>query len=206
MVVLGIDPGTQNMGYSVFEVRETSLYFFEIGQITSTITNLTPNKQFKKITKAERLKASKKKVKLLKKDRPFQPPLDIGAKRFIKVSSSILKEYKPDCAVIERFQSRGLKGSTIECVSIMIGIMIRECFYRKISLRLLIASQWKNRVNQFLNLDSFYLETAKLGFTPHETDSMCMPLYHLFEGEDLKKRLSMLLDGLKDYVGRCSDG
>lgn len=122
-------------------------------------------------------RAKKRKERIKKTDMPFEPPLQEGFERFHKVIVDLLEQYRPSVIIMERFQSRGLKGAVIECISIMIGIVMTLAKARGIRVRLVTAAQWKNEINKVENLEGLYSETATLGFTPHETDTLGMSVY-----------------------------
>lgn len=179
MRLLTLDPGPRNFGFSVSDFTDTGMKLLEVGQITSTITNLTRDNFYRKPTKAMRDKAKKKGVRLTKKDMPFEPPLNEGFLRFYKAFLKLVKDHRPDEIVVERFQSRGLRGPVIECISIMLGIILTVAHTMKIKVRLVIASQWKNAINKITNLEDFYTFGNTIGFTPHECDTLGMALYHM---------------------------
>ncbi len=89
------------------------------------------------------------------------------------------EKYKPDHVFFERFQSRGLKGTTIECINVMLGIMVRT--FRKEEPKLLLASTWKNRINKRVDLKATYkdykLTSKKSPKTQHELDATLIGFY-----------------------------
>lgn len=99
--------------------------------------------------------------------------------RFEKTLRKIRKEYGPSLAYVERFQSRGLKGTTIECINIMLGIFVRV--FSDLNPTLLLASTWKNRLNKRFDLKELYktsgLMSKKSIKTVHELDSMFIGFY-----------------------------
>lgn len=171
MRLLQFDPGSRNFAYSVMDIQGDKFHYLEIGQFINTIVNLTPYPAYKK---------PKTKKKIPKSEWPFDPPIQDATPIFVSSMNRLLDEYKPHEIVIERFQARGLKGSTIEAVSIMIGMIYILAKNKNIKVRLITAAQWKNRVNTIVNLDTLYGQTKKLGFSPHETDASCMGIYHYF--------------------------
>lgn len=93
---------------------------------------------------------------------------------------------KFDLVVAERFQARGNKGPTIECISLMLGALL-ELYPGKTIF--LTASTWKNRVNKVFDLKEYYedLKQAQAPVRPisdrktvHELDSSLMGLYAFF--------------------------
>jgi hypothetical protein len=100
-------------------------------------------------------------------------------KRFEKTMRDLRKQYKPELAYIERFQSRGLKGTTIECINIMLGIFVRV--FIDLNPTLLLASTWKNRANKQFDLKAVYsgydLDKKRSPKTCHELDSTLIGIY-----------------------------
>lgn len=93
---------------------------------------------------------------------------------------------KFDLVVAERFQARGNKGPTIECISVMLAALL-ELYPGKTVF--LTASTWKNRVNKVFDLKYMYeqLKNAQVSVRPitdrktvHELDSSLMGLYAWF--------------------------
>ena len=84
-----------------------------------------------------------------------------------------LKAKGCEYAIAERFQTRGIKGLSIELVSAMLGITLLE-FPGKV--RLVIASQWKNAYGRSgLDLDKLYVDMRPI--TPHQIDASLMGLW-----------------------------
>lgn len=192
MRILCLDPGSRNFGYCVIEIDENGFQYLEIGQILKTIVNLTALPAYRK--------GPKRKKKIAKEDRPFDPPVQDMLPQFRKVLMAILKDWNPDEIVVERFQARGLKGSTIEAVSIMIGIILLQGYLRKIKVRLITAAQWKNVVNKHVILDTLYSHTQLDGFTPHETDASCMGLYHFANNnKEILSWVNQVVSKMKKY-------
>lgn len=106
---------------------------------------------------------------------------DVAAKvlRFEKAMKTLRDTYNPNYVYFERFQSRGLKGTTIECINIMLGIMIRV--FHKQNPKLLLASTWKNRIGKKVDLKSSYkdfgLTRKHSPKTAHELDATLIGFY-----------------------------
>lgn len=90
----------------------------------------------------------------------------------------------PDALYMERFQSRGLGGTTIECVNFMLGNMVYH-YHEDTEVRLLTAATWKNRANKMFDLKSAYKEhnlhrviTCK---TEHELDAVLIGIYACYQ-------------------------
>ena len=103
---------------------------------------------------------------------------------FMNEMRSFLDCYEPDVVVIERFMSRGLKGKTIELVSIMLGVLSSLVFsYRQkgsaISLNSVTAASWKNRVNQIVPLTQVYADLKPHKVPDHQVDAALMSLYSI---------------------------
>lgn len=62
---------------------------------------------------------------------------------FIEEIDQWVQAYNPSKIVVERFQSRGLMGTTVEEISLMIGAL--TCFYgTRIPVEAITAATWKN--------------------------------------------------------------
>lgn len=88
-----------------------------------------------------------------------------------------VEKYDVQTIIIERFQSRGLLGNTVEEVSIMIGILLQH--FDHLDVRLVIASTWKTQWNRNFkgyNLKDLYKICPA---TPHQVDAVLIGLYHL---------------------------
>jgi len=110
---------------------------------------------------------------------------------------SLESEFGPfDLVVAERFQSRGLKGITIESINMMLGILVT--LYPQ--LHLYTASTWKNSFNRRFKeedvkpLNELYDELKELvkplpkaeRKTVHELDCSLMGIYHACKHFDLE--------------------
>lgn len=96
-----------------------------------------------------------------------------------------------DLVVAERFQARGNKGPTIECISVMLAALLEMYPGKTIFLT---ASTWKNRVNRIFDLKDYYedLKQAQVDVRPvsdrktvHELDSSLMGLYAYYREKKL---------------------
>lgn len=126
--ILSMDPGTTNYGVTVLDV-------------------LVKNNELK--------------VKLIGSsmlERPIKNPLNASVEQRAYTANIYHLEhlYGPfDYVCAERFQSRGLKGKTVESVNIMIGTLLT--MYPKVELY--TAGTWKNafnRLNEEYNLKEVY--------------------------------------------------
>lgn len=115
---IGIDMGSTNM---MLGYLNTDMKFVACWQFKNTITELVDNKGV---------------------------PLHVRIRRFKKEFISYLDKWKPRRVMAERFMPRGIRGTLIEVVNIMIGVMAAICVRRKINFRVLTASTWKNSLNK----------------------------------------------------------
>jgi hypothetical protein len=102
---------------------------------------------------------------------------------------SFIACYEPDAIVIERFMSRGLKGKTIELVSLMVGILASLVYeYRlqgfNITIQSVTAASWKNRVNKVFPLVDVYADLKPHKVPDHCVDAALMSLYAISEGKE----------------------
>lgn len=138
--------------------------------------------------------------------------LNVEYRRFMSEILILESEFGPfDLVVAERFQSRGLKGTTIESINMMLGVL--ATMYPQLALY--TASTWKNSFNRRFNedgvkaLNELYDDLKALvkpqpkieRRTNHELDCSLMGIYHAckhlevdpFECLDGKKRLAKFL-------------
>jgi len=199
--VVSFDPGSKNFGFACSKVT-ASLTVLEVGQIEATVSNLTNAISYKKITKLQREKAKAKgKPRLLIKDQPSTPPFMDGLGNFYRTINTLMSEYRPNIVIAERFQTRGLKGTTIEAISIMLGVIALYCHRNKIQFILVTAATWKNQANRLFKLDDFYVVGKDMGFTPHECDALIMGLYAASkEKGNMEKWITQVPGKLKSYA------
>lgn len=112
---------------------------------------------------------------------------------------------QPDIVVIERFQTRGLMGTTVELVGFMLGLIAGHINRRNSDhnlhtvFRPIVASQWKNAVNKKADLLEIY---AKLDgpHQHHRLDAFLMALY-AFPNKDVYKFLTEeKVDSIASYI------
>lgn len=92
--------------------------------------------------------------------------------------------YKPNGFILERFQTRGLLGKTIEAVSIMIGLIAGR--YPEIPITIITAATWKNEFHRRFEhcvLEDLYKESRT---TPHQLDACFLGVYALEKGLQTK--------------------
>ena len=113
----------------------------------------------------------------------FDDTLQDQFKAFVSEISSIKKKYGPDLYIVERFQTRGNGGNTIESISMMNALALQ--IMRNSDPMLVTASTWKNAANrQGINLKELYLQykmTSKKSVKAiHEFDAAMMAVYRLY--------------------------
>lgn len=153
MRVLSFDPGTANFAFSVqdysYKNGKLSAEVVGTGMFTRCITQLHGKHMHHQI------------------------------RRFKSAMIKLRDTYKPDMVSIERFQSRGLKGTTIECICIMIGLMLH--IFKKQEPKIFLASTWKNRINRLVDLKATYtqygMQLKASTKTPHELDATLIGFY-----------------------------
>lgn len=147
--VLAIDPGTTNCAWAVIEVNKTTIKILASGQIIDTIKKIHENVFINK-----------------------------EVDNFYTEVFSIMEEYLVDTIIFERFMARGLKGTTIELVNIMLGIIsgiiISRNIHWKHRLRAITPAEWKNSWNKSGNLLHFY---KKVECSPHQVDAIGIGIY-----------------------------
>lgn len=154
--VLSMDPGSSNMGIAVTE------YSYD-HQSARVLCNAIMKSPVKGIAKD------------LRKSRD----------RFLEELHLWIDLYKPDAMIIERYMSRGIRGSTGEEINIMIGAAITE--FKDIPTLLVSAATWKNDFRrQFPNDQDNLKRLYKVcKTTPHQLDAVLQGLYLLKKGLDL---------------------
>lgn len=94
ITILGLDPGSRNMAWSVVEMQTTTKFkIIQVGMIENTVTDL----------KGE-----------------VKP----RANKFKNEIQSKIRSFGINLIVAERFQARGIKGNTGEFVALMLGILV----------------------------------------------------------------------------------
>ena len=161
----GSDPGNSNYGYGVIRVDPTSfkIKILEMGMFTCQITNLTDKE-------AKPPKSKRRKRIVVENYKPFSTQLRL----FCSEWGEILDQYDVKAITSERFQSRGLKGLSIEVVSMMNAFICHEADSRDIAYQVITAATWKNQVNRYIDLESLYKEND---LTPHMIDAVFIAVY-----------------------------
>ena len=74
----------------------------------------------------------------------IDPNYNQDLRKFTKEFRALLRKYKPNAVIIERFQNRGMfRGNSSELLNVMIGLMSSICLSQKIYVYLATAAQWK---------------------------------------------------------------
>ncbi len=150
MIVFSADPGSVNFAYTIQNIVEAQ------GQIRV------------KFLGSGMLKAP---VKDLTQDQAM-----IQLRHFAKQLRRIRKKYNPDVVCMERFQSRGNGGATIEHINMMLGLV--PIVFKDAHVEFPTAAMWKNRTKPFFDLKAAYKgygltskAKAYTGITEHQLDS-----------------------------------
>lgn len=114
---------------------------------------------------------------------------------FLQEVNSWISLYKPNAIIAERFQSRGLRGTTIECVCIMLGLLASL----NLPILLVTASTWKNRYQRRfnVNLREIYKE---IQVAPHQLDSCLIGCYGIEAG--MRSTICFSID---DIIAQVTD-
>lgn len=167
LISIGNDPGYRNYGYTVLELcrrrKKIVVHVHELGMITTPITNLT-NAELK----PPRSKRRKRVVV------PNEAAYPVQLAEFASAMDDIFDAY-PTARVwtAERFQTRGIKGKSIECVTTMNAVGCLGAAQRGIAYELITASTWKNTLNRVTTLTEWYGR----GLTDHTVDSFFIALW-----------------------------
>jgi hypothetical protein len=120
---------------------------------------------------------------------------------------------EPEALYMERFQSRGNGGTTIECINFMLGTMVYH-FRDRCPVSLLTAATWKNRVNRYLILKEAYkaygLQLKASPKTAHELDAVLIGMYGIcrhfgvddfacFDDSEGSEEYNKKFDGFMEY-------
>lgn len=195
MIITGIgsDPGDSNYGYAVitYNTKTTKFLVQELGMFTCQINNLT-----EKSVKPP--KSKRRKRIIVPNYMPFSYQIDIFEKEWV----DLIVKYNAKIISSERFQARGLRGRSIEAVSIMNGVIALVSKQHNVPVQLITAATWKNQINKLFDLKLLY---TKLDITPHTTDAVFIALDGILKQikipwKDVNKAsIKDLLFQLKEY-------
>jgi hypothetical protein len=90
---------------------------------------------------------------------------------------------RPDLYAAERFMTRGIKGATIEMVSMMLAI---DANCLRVETRLWPAVSWKSQVKRYYDLDGLYFILKQYKVPPHILDSALIGVYTAFSIQGIK--------------------
>ena len=171
MKLMGVDPGERTYAYSIVDLKvvkgELRVKVLASEYVDNTLVNLTHNDN-QKIGKF------------------IHERVDVELPRFGATIDALLDKHKPERVGVERFQTRGNKGKTIETVSMMNALLLDRADSRKIYWYLYVAATWKNWIARLggdkLFLDELYKIGDVRGLAHHTVDTVCMTLW-MFEQE-----------------------
>lgn len=149
--VLSLDPGSRNMGIAATQIdlQTGRAAIIANAVMTNPIHDLTQDK------------------------------LEHQRDAFVWELNQWVTLFDPNAIVAERFQSRGLKGSLVECVNLMLGTIMGH--YADRSVKLLTAATWKNKFQRAHAVD--LKELYKIcGAQPHQLDATLIGLWALEKG------------------------
>ena len=163
--ILSFDPGSVNMGCSLLDIDRSSKKI----QVLANTVLMNPLHDIKRFS--------------------------IERKLFLEEISSWVTKGNPKAIVAERFQSRGLRGTTIECVCMMLGML--STF--NLPILFITASTWKNRYQKRFNIDlrEIYKEISP---APHQLDSALIGCFGAESG--LKTFINFSID---DVINQVTD-
>jgi len=147
--ILSLDPGTYNYGYSIIEVYEDGDW---------------------SLLKSGRIHTTLKVMNSGMRDQ---------SSGYAGVIRSLVRDHFITHVIAERYMSRRMGGTTIECVNAMLGITMAVCDQLRVFLKVIPSSQWKNeagRRNEFL-LEDMYQSGKENRITPHTIDAVMIGLY-----------------------------
>lgn len=175
LTVLAHDPGKTNYGIAVVQ-----------GQAVR-------NKLQVKVLLTKKLRRPLKRLK-----DPEQLTAEVGA--YLGEVGRLVEKYKPDLMIFERFMSRGIKGTTIEVVNVMLGAL--HCTFKQ-TLVPIAAVTWKSQFKRRwkFDLDRAYKECKT---EPHLVDATLMGIYLLSKELDVAPRLNFD-QVLKAIEGVCAE-
>jgi hypothetical protein len=162
----GSDPGDSNHGFGIISVdpsKQFKVKILECGMLTCQINNLTdrPAKPPK----------SKRRKRIEVKD---YDPFPTQFRLYHSEWDDIIKHYTVKRVTSERFQARGLRGKSIECVSIMNGVICTVADLHNSIYEIITAATWKNQVNRYITLVELYKEVK---LPPHVIDAVFIAIY-----------------------------
>jgi len=122
IVILSFDPGVKNMGWCITEVRRKNYRILQCGMLRHTVSDL--------------------------KGKQGQQMADMILEINKILRHNLLKIGGLRKVVAERFMARGMRQTTGELISTMLGALI--LLFITPGLELVTASTWKNQANRHL--------------------------------------------------------
>ena len=148
VTILALDPGTANHGWAVLRASKP----FKIEVLSTGLVSNT-------ITQMKGNMAEQ-------------------AIAYTSEMQAISEQWGCDRLAIERYMTRGIKGTTIECVNAMIGCLLGLSWPEQgdavADKMVMPASQWKNEWNRYSDLEAFY---RKVNCVPHQVDAVGIGIY-----------------------------
>lgn len=142
--ILGLDPGKNNFGIAIVELPKRSLKPRVIANGILECPLDDIKKNFRE-----------------------------GVSHFLVEVEQWVNEYQPSALIAERFQSRGLMGTTVEMVGIMLGAMCVH--FMDMPMKVITAAQWKVPLQRKTEkLDGVYKRCMT---TPHQLDAVFQGCY-----------------------------
>lgn len=167
MIIFSADPGSVNFAYCIQKIcvvnSEIKIKFLGTGMLKSPVNEIKGEEGARQL------------------------------RQFAKVLRRVRKKYEPEGVAMERFQSRGNGGNTIEKINMMLGQV--PVIFHNAPVEFPTASTWKNRTLKHFDLKSAYRGyglTSKAksydGPTEHQLDAALIGTWYghkLLEREDL---------------------
>lgn len=177
--VLAIDPGTVNCAVAVIEIDLT--YSFD----RSNRTFIHEKHDFR-IVHAGYISNP---ITSMRK-------LSSHSLAFRNEVQDLTERFTIDGIAVERFQPRGFRGLTIECVNAMIGILstipaprfslperlsewTNRFKQKPLPMFTITAATWKNAFNREHDLDSLYKSAHSNNISPHIVDAVCLGIHSI---------------------------
>jgi len=147
-IIIGLDPGTNNFGFSVMKFVRGRPVILETGLLTNTVNYLT-NDVFLQL-----------------------------ARKFCRVVKYLIEKWGPFRIIVERFINRGrFFAALVEKISIMIGMIERICRRYKVHLLLVTAAAWKNQFHRTVPSELKLIYKQFKPLPPHCIDSALLSMY-----------------------------
>lgn len=148
-VVLAQDPGSRNYAISIIQ-----------GAVVRGKLKIKVRESFLLQTRVQQLKDTG----MFKKE----------ADAYKRTLSKLIRKHQPHALVFERFMTRGIKGATIEYVSVMLGLLRG---LTRLQVHAIPAVTWKSQVKKWgIELEAIYAGTKT---TPHQIDATLMGVWLL---------------------------